>query len=299
MRWTIATILLVLVSPAGTTLGDDTLSRRFATEAQRGQAPAPPAEPPVASESTRPGEQFFGEQPAFPSPNEARRPTTVQFISTSKPTPEADEAPVDQPAAPVDQPTQFESAAPPVETQVLAPMQLEPPSGRPLPSLDQPGQSSATSDRLSSPMASIATIGGSLAVVLSLFFALAWLMRRNMPRGTTRLPDEIVQVLGRTTLGNRQPVQLIRCGNKLILLATTPSGLTPLTEITDPMEVDRLAGLCLQTQPYSTTQAFGQVLHHHGRDSGGHSTGNASMAGLNDLAASRLEQLRAQTSRNG
>jgi hypothetical protein len=55
-------------------------------------------------------------------------------------------------------------------------------------------------------------------------------------------------------------MQLIRLGNKLILLSVTPSGAETLTEITDIDEVNRLAGLCQQGRSGSISATFRQVL---------------------------------------
>jgi hypothetical protein len=67
-------------------------------------------------------------------------------------------------------------------------------------------------------------------------------------------------VLGRVPLAARQFAELLRVGNKLVLVSLTPSGAETLTEVTDPAEVDRLVGLCQQSNPYSTTKAFEQVF---------------------------------------
>jgi hypothetical protein len=55
-------------------------------------------------------------------------------------------------------------------------------------------------------------------------------------------------------------VYLLRCGQKLLLVSLTPAGAETLTEVTDPQEVDRLAGLCRQAHPQSATAAFRQVF---------------------------------------
>jgi flagellar biogenesis protein FliO len=107
------------------------------------------------------------------------------------------------------------------------------------------------------PMAAVA---GSLGVVLGVFLLLAWLMRRASPQGLSRLPNEAFEVLGRAPLGCRQNVNLLRCGNKLVLVSITPAGTETITEITDPQEVDRLAGLCRQAGPHSSTAAFRRVF---------------------------------------
>ena len=109
-------------------------------------------------------------------------------------------------------------------------------------------------------LSSILTVGSSLTLVLSLFLIVAWLMRRAAPGGSALLPGEVVELLGRAALAGRTQIHLLRVGNKLLLLSISTAGVETLTEITDPDEVNRLAGLCRQAQPGSTTAAFRQVL---------------------------------------
>jgi flagellar biogenesis protein FliO len=104
------------------------------------------------------------------------------------------------------------------------------------------------------------TVAGSLAVVLGLFLLVAWAMRRATPRGSALLPSEVFEVLGRAHLAGRQQAHLLRCGRKLLLVSVTPAGIETLTEVTEPLEVDRLAGLCRQAQPHGATAAFRQIF---------------------------------------
>jgi flagellar biogenesis protein FliO len=112
----------------------------------------------------------------------------------------------------------------------------------------------------SAGMPSASTMIGSLAIVVGLFLLVAWVLRRGMPKQTPLLPSGILEVLGRAPLVGRQQVHLVRLGNKLLLLAITPGGIETLTEVTDPVEIDRLAGICRQSGPFSSTKAFTQLL---------------------------------------
>jgi flagellar biogenesis protein FliO len=105
----------------------------------------------------------------------------------------------------------------------------------------------------------VAKVGGSLAVVLAIFFLIVWLLRRAAPQGFGALPAEAFEVLGRAALANRQQAQLLRCGNKLLLVCVTPTGAQTLTEITDPAEVDQLVGLCRQSHRNGAATAFRQA----------------------------------------
>lgn len=106
------------------------------------------------------------------------------------------------------------------------------------------GQRSAVKNRRATTTQSVTTVFASLAIVLGLFFLFAWFTKRNAPRGSSALPREAVEVLGRVACGARQQMQLVRLGNKLVLLSVSSNGTSPLAEVIDPDEVDRLTSLC-------------------------------------------------------
>jgi flagellar biogenesis protein FliO len=107
---------------------------------------------------------------------------------------------------------------------------------------------------------SLVTVAVSLAIVLGLFFLVAWLMRRGMPRGGQTLPTDVLEVLGRMPLPGRQQLQLLRFGNKLLLVSLAPGVAETLAEISDPTEIDRLTGLCQQSRSGSATAVFRNML---------------------------------------
>jgi flagellar biogenesis protein FliO len=116
------------------------------------------------------------------------------------------------------------------------------------------------------PRDTIYKIGSALAIVVGLFLVFAWLLRRGARNMDKPLPADVVSVLGRAPLANRHFADLLRVGNKLVLVALSPAGPTTITEVTDPVEVDRLVGLCQQSDPHSTTRAFEQVFRQLARD---------------------------------
>ena len=107
---------------------------------------------------------------------------------------------------------------------------------------------------------SIVTVITSLSIVLGLFAVVAWLMRRGMGAAGLSLPSEAVAVLGQLPLTGRQQILLVRIGPKLLLVSTNGETSSTLTEIEEPDEVDRIVGLCAETQPHSTTQTFRSLL---------------------------------------
>jgi flagellar biogenesis protein FliO len=111
-----------------------------------------------------------------------------------------------------------------------------------------------------SQLKSFSSAGVGLAVVIGLFVATAVLLRRGGTKPTGVLPAEAFSVLGRAPLTAQSFAQLLRLGNKLVLVAVTPDGATPLAEVTEPGEVDRIAGLCLSNRGAGPSAEFQQVL---------------------------------------
>jgi flagellar biogenesis protein FliO len=141
----------------------------------------------------------------------------------------------------------------PPKTSENAPQRISPPSRN--------GEA-----RPSGGMPSLVTMFASLALVLGIFFLVAWGMKRGLPAGAHLLPNDVVEVLGRAPLAGRQQVHLLRLGNKLILVSATPSGAETLTEVTDAAEVERLQSLCRQAQPNSASATFRHIFQQFGRE---------------------------------
>jgi flagellar biogenesis protein FliO len=131
------------------------------------------------------------------------------------------------------------------------------------PELDSPA---ANSGRSSSTSA-LLNVLGALGVVLGLFFLAVWLFRKSLPKRPPMLSSEIFESIGIAPLGMRQHVQLVRLGDRYLLLSVTPHGADTLTEVTDAEEFQRLKGLCYQLRPDSTTEAFRQVFSRLTKDS--------------------------------
>jgi len=110
------------------------------------------------------------------------------------------------------------------------------------------------------PGGAVTTVITSLAVVLGLFLLSSLILRKANSRHSATLPGEVVQTLGRAPLSGRQEMHLVRVGNKLLLLSVTATGAETLTEITEPSEIDRLAGICRQSHPDSITASFREIL---------------------------------------
>lgn len=132
------------------------------------------------------------------------------------------------------------------------PLPLAPPRRTAAGNSTRPGTASATQ--------ALGTVISSLAVVLGLFALVVWFTRRTRPRAMAKLPGDVIQTLGRAPLLGQQEMQLVRVGNKLLLLSVTATSAETLTEITDPVEIERLASLCRHDPAGSLSASLRQTL---------------------------------------
>jgi flagellar biogenesis protein FliO len=110
------------------------------------------------------------------------------------------------------------------------------------------------------PTNAVVTVAASLTAVLGVFLVVVWCSKKFAPPGAGLLPKEAVELLGRAPLTARQQMQLVRVGHKLVLVSISPTGIEPLTEITDATEVEHLLSLCRRGKPSSSTAVFLQTL---------------------------------------
>lgn len=154
-------------------------------------------------------------------------------------------------------PAAFDGPASPAP-QPLPPLQ----QASPIPLAPRGAQSSKALIRTpTSGWGALSSVGASLGLVLAAFLCVAWLSKRYLPQAAGPLPKEVVESLGWAPLAGRQQMQLVRLGNKLLLIAVTPgSGAEPLGEVTDQAEVERLSAMCRRQKPESATRAFREVM---------------------------------------
>lgn len=131
-----------------------------------------------------------------------------------------------------------------------------------------PRKSPATSNSPSAGSGKIATGNSawsttllSLTVVIALILSCAYAFRKQIPLASKILPTEVIEILGKRYIDPRNSIHLIRCGSRILIVAHSPQhGMQPLSEITDPVQVDELAGRCYQARSNSATQRFSQLL---------------------------------------
>ncbi|NLF08171.1 MAG: hypothetical protein GX594_09360 [Pirellulaceae bacterium] len=122
--------------------------------------------------------------------------------------------------------------------------------------------SDARAERKPAGLPTISVVG-SLALVLGVFFLGMWLFRRTAPAVFGVLPPEAFEQLGRARLNARHQVHLLRCGDKVLLVAVGAvgaAGAATLTEISDPAEVERLTALCRRPRSGCAAAGLCQAL---------------------------------------
>lgn len=107
----------------------------------------------------------------------------------------------------------------------------------------QPATPSESKNQFAAPLV---TVTSSLAVVLGLFAALVWVSRKYGSKTLGgAIPNEVIQTLGTTPIDPRTRITMIRLGGRILVVAQTASGITPISEITDPEEVRNLTAHCV------------------------------------------------------
>lgn len=121
-------------------------------------------------------------------------------------------------------------------------------SGGDIDALALPSSSDSSRSKMMAPLVSVAS---SLAIVLALFSALVWAGRKFGGRasGSKPLPASALTPLGHVMLDPRTKLLLVKCGRRVLVLSQTAGGITPLTEITHPDEVQELMANCAADAP--------------------------------------------------
>lgn len=134
--------------------------------------------------------------------------------------------------------------ASPISTVLAVPQ----PNQRPVTPLKRnSGLPSANGDQSTTGPSGGSSSGAFLAVLVVLMvfaLGLAKLFLKRSPYAITGLPPDAVDVLGRRAVDPRNSVYMIKVGSRLILMGSSPGGLSSLAEITDPIEVASLTNVC-------------------------------------------------------
>jgi len=119
---------------------------------------------------------------------------------------------------------------------------------------DTPGKPITAGKSSTNPVSLWGTVIG-LGAVFGLFLGVRVWLTRNGPTGMRGLPIEALELLGKRTIEPRVSIHIVRCGPKILILGVSPDGIRTLTEITDPTEIDLLAGACKRKEAGAASTA--------------------------------------------
>lgn len=122
-------------------------------------------------------------------------------------------------------------------------------------------RSSSTPARLAEGGGSILTTITALAGIIVVILVASRLWQKHGPKLGGGLSNEVLELLGKRHLDPRQCIYMLRIGGRIIVVGSSPAGLNTLAEITDPVDVDLLAGACRKNvSDHGTAPSFATVL---------------------------------------
>lgn len=129
---------------------------------------------------------------------------------------------------------------------------------QPIPLHRDPEKREAASDSEASTGPSFGTILTALAVVVLLALGVAKLLGRSASLPAAARIASPVDVLHRQNIDGKNDLCIVRVGSRLLVLSSSANGLSPLSEITDPIEVEALT-IELRAARESSDGALGLV----------------------------------------
>lgn len=100
----------------------------------------------------------------------------------------------------------------------------------------------------------------ALASIAAIFVLLVVTLRTFPGGGRGGLPPSVFEVLGQAPLAERQQLQLVRCGRRLLLLAVSANGVSTLAEIDREDEVEALIAACTASSAPRATDAVAGLM---------------------------------------
>ena len=128
----------------------------------------------------------------------------------------------------------------------------------PIPLHRDPAKREAASDSEDSTGASFGTILTALSVVVLLALGVARLLGKSPTISSSARSASPVDVLHRQNIDGKNCLCIVRVGSRLLILSSSTNGLAPLSEITDPVEVEALT-IELRAAKESSDGALGLV----------------------------------------
>ncbi len=137
------------------------------------------------------------------------------------------------------------------------------------PPLKRPGASGEAADgegsrKIGSTGSQVGFTVLALSGVLTLIFLLSRLLRKHLPMTSPNLSSDVLELLGRRMIDQRHAIHYLRVGERILIVGASLDGLRTLAEITDPVEVDRISGICRSRTDVGVAHSFRMLLNRQG-----------------------------------
>ena len=139
---------------------------------------------------------------------------------------------------------------------------------------------------------SITTTIVALVFVILLIFVTAKVLKKHVPVRMAGIPSEALEVLGKQHLDRRQAIYLVRCGSRILILGSSSDRLNILAEVSDPIEIDYLSGLCRHDdKDVGVIRTFRELLNNYrpARENNHRSDSQSIASSLNRGSKDRIE----------
>ena len=129
---------------------------------------------------------------------------------------------------------------------------------QPIPLHRDPAKNEAASDSENTTGPSFGTILTALSVVVLLALGVAKLLGKSPAQPSSARTASPVDVIHRQNIDGKNGLCIVRVGSRLLVLSSSANGLSPLSEIIDPVEVEALT-IELRAAKESSDGALGLV----------------------------------------
>ena len=107
--------------------------------------------------------------------------------------------------------------------------------------------------------------------ILMVFWLVTLSFKKKSPQFAPAIPTEALEFLGRKSIDLRSSIYYLRCGSRILIVGHSEAGLQTLGEVTDPLEVDIISGMCRaeKSRESSISESFKTLfLRTESQDSG-------------------------------
>jgi len=105
-----------------------------------------------------------------------------------------------------------------------------------------------------------------LGVVVVLIYGGVLVIRRYVPSARNMFGGGTLKVVARTYISSKQSILLVRVGSKFVMVGVTGGSMSPLAEISDPAEAEKLAEELAAQDKHARQRPFRKAMDHAAAD---------------------------------